>query len=163
LKTLYLLRHAKSSWKNPALADFDRPLNKRGKTDAPRMAEYALKQGINPQMIISSPALRTRQTAAYFLSRLQPPVALVLEPALYECTPAAFWQVVQQCSNEVNSLLVVGHNTCLEEIVTDFIADLEKLPTCGLATLHFAIDRWEELEPKKGKLLQLVFPKMLPL
>lgn len=161
MKTLYLLRHAKSSWKNPALADFDRPLNKRGETDAPRMAEYALKQGIKPEMIISSAALRTRQTADYFFMRLQPAAALVLEPALYECSPAELWQVVQQCPNTVNSLLLVGHNTCLEEIIADFIADLEKFPTCGLATLHFSIDRWEEIAPKKGRLLNLAFPKML--
>lgn len=114
-------------------------------------------------MIVSSPALRTRQTAAYFLNRLQPTAALVLEPALYECTPAALWRVVQQCSDEVSSLLLVGHNTCLEEIAAGFMADLEKLPTCGLVTLHFATERWEMLEPKKGQLLQLAFPKMLPL
>jgi phosphohistidine phosphatase len=162
LKTLYLLRHAKSSWKYPALADFDRPLNKRGEKDAPRMADYAFQQGIRPEMIISSPALRTQLTAKYFYERLQPGTELLLEPDLYECSPKQLWQVARRFPDELQSILLVGHNTCLEDIISEYIEDLDKFPTGALATLQFDVADWQKIGAKQGKLIQLIFPKMLP-
>lgn len=161
LKTLYLLRHAKSSWKGPPLADFDRPLNNRGQINAPRMANYAFEQQIHPEIIVSSPALRTRHTAEYFHNRLLPQTELLLEPDLYECTASELWHIAKRFPDELSSVLLVGHNTCLEEIIRCFKADLVKFPTCGLATIQFSVARWQDLAPSLGTLTNLAFPKML--
>ncbi len=125
------------------------------------MADYAFNQGIRPEMIVSSPALRTLHTAKYFHQRLQPSTELLLEPDLYECSPKQLWQVARRFPNELRSILLVGHNTCLEDILAQYIEDLDKFPTAGLATLQFDITSWEKIDVHQGKLIQLAFPKML--
>lgn len=125
------------------------------------MAEFAFTQGIRPELIVSSPALRTQLTANYFYERLQPRSELLLVPELYECSPKELWQVARRFPDELQSILLVGHNTCLEDIISQYVKDLDKFPTGALATLQFDINSWEKIDLKLGKLLQLFFPKML--
>lgn len=125
------------------------------------MAEFAFTQGIRPELIVSSPALRTQLTANYFYERLQPRSELLLVPELYECSPKQLWQVARRFPDELQSILLVGHNTCLEDIISQYVKDLDKFPTGALATLQFDINSWEKIDLKLGKLLQLFFPKML--
>lgn len=125
------------------------------------MAEFAFTQGIRPELIVSSPALRTQLTANYFYERLQPSSELLLVPELYECSPKELWQVARRFPDELQSILLVGHNTCLEDIISQYVKDLDKFPTGALATLQFDINSWEKIDLKLGKLLQLFFPKML--
>lgn len=127
------------------------------------MAHYAFKQGIRPEMIVSSPAVRTQLTAHHFYERLKPSTELLLEPDLYECSPEQLWQVVRRFPEELQSIMIVGHNTCLEEILTAYLSTLSKFPTCGLATLHFSTDHWKQIEAEQGKLVHLAYPKMLSL
>lgn len=129
--------------------------------DLPHMAAHAASTSIQPDMIVSSPALRTRLTAQAFQERLQPQAALLFEPALYDCMPDELWEIVKRFPDELDQIMIVGHNTCLEEVLMKIDPKLTKFPTCGLATLQLSIDSWQEMGAKKARLSALSYPKML--
>ena len=152
-KTLYLLRHAKSSWKNMTLSDFDRPLNKRGKHDAPFMAEKMKEKGISTQVIISSPAKRAKKTAKIFSKILDS--TLHLDERLYGAEIHVMINIIQEAFEQYNEVMIVGHNPELS-MLNDTLSDKEifNIPTCGIVAIAFT-----EFKTQKGKQIFFEYPK----
>ena len=162
MKTLLILRHAKSSWKDSSLADHDRPLNKRGKQDALRMGKFLWEQELVPDRIISSTAKRTRKTAKAVAkaNRCEDKVELTQE--LYHAGPGSYLAVLQNVPDDDHRVMVVGHNPGMEALVTHLTGRMETMPTAALAHVVLSIDRWKELDYEtQGELLGLWRPKTL--
>ena len=154
-KTLYLLRHAKSSWKDFSLSDFDRPLNKRGKHDAPFMAEKMKEKGIHPESIIASPAKRAKKTAKIFSDVLE--TALFLEKKLYSADIHEMLWIIQKAFETQDTIMIVGHNPELT-LLNDTLSDKEifNIPTTGIVAITFSD---YPIEEKRGKQLFFEYPK----
>ena len=152
-KTLYLLRHAKSSWKELTLSDFDRPLNKRGKYNAPFMAEKMKEKGVKPQLIISSPAKRAKKTAKIFAEILDVP--LQLDKTLYACSSKDMIEVIHSALDTYNNVMIIGHNPELT-MVNDILSNKEifNIPTSGIVSIAF-----KNKELQKGKQIFFDYPK----
>lgn len=164
LKTLYLLRHAKSSWDDPDLGDHERPLNKRGKGDAPKMGKWLSEHMEPPQLVLCSDAARTRATIAPVLEAWQlSEDILQLESALYHAHPTGLWKLVRSCDAGIDRLMLVGHNPGF----TDFANSLSKafrtenIPTCGFVAVSFAVDDWSKVQEGEGEFETFQFPKNL--
>ncbi|OJJ20946.1 phosphohistidine phosphatase [marine bacterium AO1-C] len=162
MKTLILLRHAKSSWKDMSLADFDRPLNKRGKRDAPFMAQRFQEEGGNPDLILASPALRTKLTAEEFRQALGPTWTGKLEyqSEIYEAHYHTLLELIKLQSDDVQTLLLVGHNPGLTSLTNFFSsAYIENVPTTGIVGFELNIDQWRHLSAELASLIFFDFPK----
>ena len=163
MKTLLGLRHAKSSWKDPAVTDHDRPLNSRGKRDAPRIGKIIAAEEVRPDIILSSTAKRARRTAedvsdAVGLSGK----AVVLDSRLYLAEPAEIVDVVRNAGSDARCVLVVGHNPGLEVLVMRLTGHAEPLPTAAVAAVGLPMDSWRSLELKAmGQLEQVWRPRDL--
>ena len=163
MKTLLVLRHAKSSWKDPAVTDHDRPLNSRGKRDAPRIGKIIAAEEVRPDIILSSTAKRARRTAedvsdAVGLSGK----AVVLDSRLYLAEPAEIVNVVRNAGSDVRCVLVVGHNPGLEVLVMRLTGHAEPLPTAAVAAVSLPINSWRSLElSEMGQLQQVWRPRDL--
>ncbi len=161
MKTVYFVRHAKSSWKDAMLQDIDRPLNDRGKRDAPFMAKLLREQGLQPDKLISSPAKRAFATAKYFAEAfdISQKDILVVED-IYEAHPAEILQVVRNCQPEWNTVLIFGHNPTFTDVV-NFFADqyILNVPTCGIARVELTVDDWSEFDKNTAKLTAFHYPK----
>jgi phosphohistidine phosphatase len=161
MKRLTLLRHAKSSWKDPELADFDRPLNKRGKRDAPLMGERLAGRDQRPELIISSPARRARKTAKLIARELEiPDDRLILAMEIYEAEPETLLKVVRGLDDRWEHVLLIGHNPGLTEL-GNLLADcgMDNIPTCGVLCLDFDAENWKSLGAKSGTLIFYDTPK----
>ena len=162
MKTLLLLRHAKSSWKDAELRDHERPLNGRGKRDAPQVGRLLAEQGLVPDLIASSTARRARKTAEKVAEASGYVGALDAAAALYLATPQAIAQVIRLLPDEAGRVLLVGHNPGLEELLAELTGRHERLPTAALAHLELDIERWQDLTPQtRARLVQLQRPKEL--
>jgi phosphohistidine phosphatase len=163
MKLLHLLRHAKSSWDDPALADHDRPLAPRGLKASERIAEHVRRTKIAPELVLCSTALRTRQTLAALLPVLGSDVEIRLEDELYEAGRHELLARVRQVDDAVSSLLVIGHNPTLHELAL-FLSGradvLDRFPTGALATLAFPAD-WAVLDEGGAELQSFVVPREL--
>lgn len=159
MKTLYLLRHAKSSWKDPALADFDRPLNERGRRAAPFMGRLAKERGLTIDVIRSSPAKRARDTAELFCSSLGFDVEILHDEQIYEATPGTLLHVVSETDDRVEYLLLVGHNPGMEALIRLLTHRIEPMPTAALAVIEIPIGHWAELAPGTGTLTAVLRPR----
>jgi phosphohistidine phosphatase len=148
MKSLLILRHAKSSWKHPELTDHDRPLNKRGKRDASRMGKILRSEHLIPEAIISSTAARARVTAEAVAKASGYKGKIALTHSLYAAGPEAYLKVLHELSDHYKRVLVVGHNPGLEELLEMFTDETQILPTCTLAHVKFSIDNWIELDYK---------------
>ncbi|WP_286240011.1 SixA phosphatase family protein [Neptuniibacter halophilus] len=161
MKTLSLVRHAKSSWKDPELKDFDRPLNKRGKRDLPALSERTEQSGIRPDLILSSGARRAITTARALHSQLNlSPEQLLIVPELYEACAETLLYILQQLPNRVTHVMLVGHNPGLEilgHLLTQ--QEQEKFPTAAHMHMHLSITRWEELAAGCATLTLFDYPK----
>ena len=153
MKSLLILRHTKTSWKHPELTDHDRPLNKRGKRDAPRMGEILRSEHLIPEAIISSTAARAHATAKAVAKASGYKGKIALNLSLYSAGPEAYLKVLHELSDHYKRVLVVGHNPGLEELLEMFTDETQLMPTCTLAHVKFSIDSWIELDYKtKGQL-----------
>jgi len=153
MKSLLILRHTKTSWKHPELTDHDRPLNKRGKRDAPRMGEILRSEHLMPEAITSSTAARARATAEAVAKASGYKGKIALNRSLYAAAPEAYLKVLHELSDHYKRVLVVGHNPGLEELLEMFTDETQLMPTCTLAHVKFSIDSWIELDYKtKGQL-----------
>jgi phosphohistidine phosphatase len=162
MKTLLLLRHAKSSWGNPGLADHDRPLNKRGKRDAPRIGELLRREELVPHLIISSTARRARVTAELVAEHSGYAGSLRLEADLYAAGAEAYLEGLANLPDEYERVMVVGHNPGLEELLEAIIGGYERLPTAALAEVRLPVQRWRDLNDEtEGELVNLWRPKEL--
>jgi phosphohistidine phosphatase len=161
MKTLYLARHAKSSWKDPELSDVDRPLNKRGKKDAPFMGEVLNEKGIKPDLMVTSPARRARLTAESIAKEIgYKKKDIVVEEDLYEFSTSGLLDVIQGFDDEYNSVMIFGHNpafTTLNNSLTDQYID--NIPTCGIVCIQFDL-QWNQIESNSGKTQFFIYPKM---
>src|SRR5215207_4705324 len=161
MKTLLLLRHAKSSWDSPAQRDFERPLNERGLKAAPLMGRLLLKRKLRPDLVLSSPAERARQTAALLMEAARLASPLRFDERIYEATAARLVEVVSQVEEEVASALVVGHNPGMEELIQHLTGETRRMPTAALARITLNLDKWAKLREGAGRLEELVKPKDL--
>jgi phosphohistidine phosphatase len=147
MKTLTLVRHAKSDWGQPGLADHDRPLNERGLRDAPEMGRRIRERGAIPDLIVSSTALRARTTAGLIAEALGLDAAsVVLEERLYGSSPETILRVVGELDGEVGRVMVVAHNPGISEFAHDLTGSGGDLPTCAVVELDFDVDEWAEIE-----------------
>jgi phosphohistidine phosphatase len=167
VKTLYLLRHAKSSWKDEALPDHERPLAGRGRKAAKRVAEHMAAEGIAPALVLCSSARRTRETLDRVLPGLGGDPKVEIEDALYGAGAGKLLERVRGVPPEVPSVMLIGHNPGLEELAVSLagegerLADLRaKYPTGALATLVFP-ESWEDLRPGAAELAGFVKPREL--
>lgn len=165
---LYLLRHAKSSWSDPSLHDFDRPLNKRGQRDAPRMGAWMRKNGHQPERILCSSSMRTKQTLGGILTGLDGEFSLALLDDLYEGNAPDYLLLLRDHAEGSNNVMIIGHNTGLQEIALRLagkgesgqIADMEyKYPTSALAILDFPVNSWNDVTAASGQLVDFIKPR----
>lgn len=164
MKRLVLIRHAKSSWKDPLLGDFDRPLNKRGERDAPNMAKRLKEKKIFPDTVLSSPSFRTRATCNVFCETLNFDTSKVIfDRSLYHADTSNFYQVLSTLKDLPDTeevVLLFGHNPGLTEFSNSlFDAEIENVPTCGVVCGTLKISRWKELQPHSGVLDFFDYPK----
>ena len=158
MKALLILRHAKSSWKEPLLADYDRPLNKRGKHDTPRVDQFLREHGLVPDRIISSTAKRARKTAQAVTKAGDHDVT----PEFFHAGLAAYIAILRDVSDDYQRIMVVGHNPGLEELVTELTGLAEIMPTVAVAHISLPIEQWKDLANSvKGELINLWRPKEL--
>jgi phosphohistidine phosphatase len=161
MKTLYLVRHAKSSWKYPNLDDFERPLNKRGRKNAPFMGEVLKKLKVAPDLVISSPANRAATTARIIAAAINYPLENILySETIYEFSENILIHVVKQIDDAVNKAMVVGHNPAINGLA-NYIGDqpISNIPTCGAFCVDLDISSWAEIGEHCGKLKFFEFPK----
>jgi phosphohistidine phosphatase len=162
MKMLYVIRHAKSSWKNPLMDDFDRPLNKRGEHDAPRMGKRLKKKNITADLLLSSPAKRALTTCQEIAAVLNySPVKIKTERKLYHASEETILQVIKLCDDKHHVVMYFGHNPGLTDFVnqlTDTVID--NVPTCGIVACSLPIDSWKDLEWKQAKIEFFDYPKM---
>lgn len=161
MKTLLLLRHAKSSWDEPSLRDFDRPLAARGKRDAPRIGKALRKRGPHPELIISSPAARTRATIKAIAASARFEAEIQFEESVYGASASELIKLIRGLPREKVTAMIVGHNPGLEDLVARLTGKPERMPTAALACIEFQIDGWTDLEDGEGKLAWLLTPKQL--
>jgi phosphohistidine phosphatase len=174
-RTLLLLRHAKSSWSDPTLADFERPLNKRGQKAAPLMGKYLRKHGLVPELVLCSAARRAVETWALAGGVLAKggtaPVPAKYLRSLYLAPPSRILAALRRTPDEAESVLMVGHNPGFEHLALGLAGadsepaaqrDMEaKFPTAALAELRFEASRWRDVAPGTGKLVRFVIPRAL--
>ena len=165
MKTLLLMRHAKSSWKESSIPDHDRPLNRRGKHDAPLMGKLLRDQKMNLGLIISSTALRAETTANLIAKAIRYKGKIILDKSIYNAEPMDLLTLLSNSSDEYNSILLVGHNPTMEETVQMITNSPElTMTTCAIAHLTLSIDTWTALKEKQtfsSKLENFWTPKEL--
>jgi len=162
MKTLLVLRHAKSSWNDPALDDHERPLNKRGRRDAPRMGELVREYGLIPDVIISSNAARARLTAEAVAEAARYAGEILLDPRLYLACPADILSLLTAVRENAGTVMIIGHNPGLEELVEQLTGERQDLPTAALAQIGLPIDQWRDLKRStRGTLVGLWRPEEL--
>jgi phosphohistidine phosphatase len=160
MKKLLLCRHAKSSWDYPELADHLRPLAKRGLRDAPIMAERLLEQGIYPELILTSDAVRARETAAIFAKKLGiSPQLLKEQPQLYPASTSSILNLVKSVSDNIQTVFVFGHNPGFNDFIHHFGGNIGNLPTSGVYGIKFDTIHWAEIHPKNGEFWYYDYPK----
>jgi len=161
MKTLYLLRHAKSSWKDPELQDFDRPLNGCGREAAPLVGRLIRKKKLKVDLMLSSPAARARQTATLVKESAGLSADLLYDERIYEADAARLLEVVMQAAESADSLMLVGHNPGMEELLTLLTGEGQAMPTAALACVALDVEKWMKARAQAGRLEWLVRPKEL--
>jgi phosphohistidine phosphatase len=161
MKTLLLLRHAKSDWDDPSLRDFDRPLAARGERDAPRIGKAFRKRVPVPDLIISSPAARARATIEAVIKAAKLNLRIRFDEAVYGASSSELMTLIRRLPDESACVLLVGHNPGFEDMVERLTGSHERMPTAALACIEFQIDRWEDVKDGEGKLAWLLTPKQL--
>ena len=161
MRTLYLLRHAKSSWKDANLADFDRPLSGRGRRAAETVGLFLKEKEITFDLVVSSPAVRARQTIEIVLRSAKQRPELRFDERIYEATVGRLLEIVSQLENEHKAVLLVGHNPGMQELLALLTGQSEEYRTAALTKITFKNLKWAEVGNKKGSLEWLVKPKEL--
>jgi phosphohistidine phosphatase len=163
LKTVFLIRHAKSDWADSSLNDFDRPLNERGKRDAPLMAQHLLDKKINIDLFVSSPAKRARKTAEIFVKEFgREKETIFFHESLYLASAPVFFDMISKTNDSVNSIAVFSHNPG----ITDFAnllthARIDDIPTCGIFAVKIKADSWKEFEEAEKEFWFFDYPKAI--
>lgn len=169
--TLSLLRHAKSSWDDRALDDHERPLAKRGTKAAPEVARYIKAEGLVPDLVLCSTAVRTRATLALLVAELGPPApAIRFEDALYLAPSDVILSRIRAVETGVRHVMVIGHNPGMHALALELVGDGDRktvaslateFPTAALAVFAFDVGRWSEIGAASGRLERFVTPRRL--
>jgi len=159
MKTIFLLRHAKSSWENSDLSDFDRPLNQRGLETAPFMGEIIFKNQFQIDLIVSSPATRARQTAILVKEAAKINGEIEYDDGIYEASPPRLVKVLSEIAEKYQSAMLVGHNPGMEGLVKFLAGEIQPMPTAALAVINLKIDKWNEINADCGTLRTLLRPR----
>jgi phosphohistidine phosphatase len=162
MKTVLLMRHAKSSWKDPNLADHDRPLNKRGKRDATRMGNLLIEEDLTPDAIYCSTAKRAKSTVDGLLKVCDFDGEVTYTGSLYHGGSEDFFEILSNLPDEIQSVMLVGHNPDMEYFL-DLICDVqEQMPTGAIAVITFSVENWDEItDEEAGELVHLWKPREL--
>jgi phosphohistidine phosphatase len=161
MKKLYLIRHAKSSWKERNLRDFDRPLNKRGNRDAPYMGNLLRQKGVSPSLIISSPAKRAITTANKIANEIGYNYeSIIKNENIYEASAGEIIDIINSIEDEHETAMLFGHNPGFT-MVANYLSNqrIDNIPTCGIAYIEFPFDSWSSVEVGTGKLIEFEYPK----
>lgn len=161
MKKLLLLRHGKSEKLDSGIADFDRPLNNRGKKAASLVGSFIGKKKIQPDLVISSPAERARQTAALAIKAAGINADLRFDERIYEANAAQLLNVVKQIDESANIALLVGHNPAFEDLQSDLTGHVRHMPTAALAFLSMNIEKWSDVRERCAELKWMITPKEL--
>lgn len=159
MKTLFVLRHAKSSWDDAALTDFDRPLNDRGRKAAPFIGEKMRGLGLFPDLMVCSPAARAKQTAILVSRSAGLNLDILYDSRIYEASASALSKVVGERGGSAERLMLVGHNPGIESLITWLTGRTEPMPTAALAEITLDVVDWEGLAPQLGSLIRVIRPK----
>ena len=161
MKNLLLIRHAKSSWSNLALSDFDRPLNDRGKHDAPMMAKRMADRKVFPDLLVSSTANRAITTARMMCDALKyKPKHIKEVPDLYHASPETFASVISSLPNEHDTIALYSHNPGITHYCNQLgVASLDNMPTCGVFAVHAITDDWSGFAEAEKRFWFFDFPK----
>lgn len=162
MKELFIIRHAKSSWNNAAMDDFDRPLNERGNNDAPRMAKMLYKKGVRIDLIISSTANRALSTAGYFAKEMgikKPDIHSY--DKLYHAPAHVYYDVIEEINNDYHAIAIFAHNPG----ITDFVNSLsettiDNMPTCGIFAVKINIQHWNDFREAEKNFWFFESPRM---
>jgi phosphohistidine phosphatase len=162
MKTLYLIRHAKSSWDNVSLNDFDRPLNERGKTDAPKMATRLRKKNIKIDAFISSPAKRAKKTAEYFIEEFdRNPDEIIFISSLYDASANDFNAAIKTIDDKYKSVALFSHNPGITQFANELFngANLDNMPTCSVFSVKGDVEKWKDFAKVKKEFVFFDYPK----
>lgn len=160
MKKLFLIRHAKSDWSNLLLDDFDRALNNRGLKDAPFMAKLLKDKNIIPDLIISSPALRTKLTIEILLKEMTLEQDIIYDKNIYEAPYLNLKKVINNVDVKINTLFLIGHNPGLCDLANSLCKEsFENIPTCGIIELDFNTNFWSDISKENSKLISFEYPK----
>lgn len=161
MKQLTLVRHAKSSWKEKGQDDFDRPLNERGKRDAPMMGRRLAQTHIAPDLIVSSPAKRAITTARIIADAIGYTTSnIVLNKMIYEAELKDLFKVINGFDDHAQHVMLFGHNPGLTELTIYLtIAPIDNVPTCGVVRVELAVDTWADVKQGSGTLIEFDYPK----
>ncbi|MBX9695875.1 MAG: histidine phosphatase family protein [Cyanobacteria bacterium] len=162
MKHLFLLRHAKSSWDDLDLSDFDRPLNNRGEKAAPRIGKEMKKRAVTPDLILCSPSRRTKETLNLVVESAElvsAPVSFCDE--IYEASVKDLLRVLHKQNKSHGSILMIGHNPGMESLLLDLTGEFEHFPTAALASIDIEVDSWKDLSRGVGQLKWILRPKEL--
>jgi phosphohistidine phosphatase len=163
MKSLLLVRHAKSSWDSPSLSDFDRPLNNRGLRDAPMMARRMKERKIRIDSFVSSTANRAFSTAIFFAEAFGvKDSGIVKVPRLYHAAPDTFRDVIAQLNNDWQTAALFSHNPGITEFVNELdVARIDNMPTCAVFGVHAMCEHWQDFEKAEKRFWLFDYPKNL--
>lgn len=159
MKTIFLLRHAKSSWDDTSLSDFERPLNGRGLNAASFMGELIARRGFIPATIVSSPANRAAKTAALVKESAGINTDIKFDDRIYEASPNTLRQVISGLDDSFDSAMIVGHNPGTEGFIRYLTGRVETMPTAALAVIELNIENWLGIDADTGRIIEIVRPK----
>ncbi|MEK6658533.1 MAG: histidine phosphatase family protein [Campylobacterota bacterium] len=161
MKKLYIIRHAKSSRKDEVINDFDRPLNKRGKQNAPFMGKRLKENGIMPDIIVSSPALRAKTTAKLIAKEIKYAKDILFNQDIYESSPSTLHEILTKIDDKCGILFLVGHNPSLNMLAEYYVDFSQNIPTSGVVEIEFDCDKWADISAKNAKLISFDYPKKI--
>ncbi len=162
MKTLLLIRHAKSSWTDPDMDDFDRPLNKRGKVNAPEMAERLKQRGVLPELLIASPAKRTKSTAKIMAKEWNyPRQAILFEEELYLCYASTFLKVITRIDDDFDAVAIFAHNPGITDFANYLTEEIriDNVPTTGIFAIQADTNSWTDFDRAGKKFLFFDYPR----
>jgi len=162
MKRFFILRHAKSSWKDTGISDHSRPLNKRGRKAAPRMGQLIFEQDLVPDLIMSSTAVRARETAEFVAEASGYEGEIIYREDFYHAWPNDYVDALRNLSDDIDLVMFVGHNPGMELLLEMLTGAVEHFPTAALALIRLPIDQWSMLNDEtEGELLEFWIPRSL--
>jgi len=160
MKRLFLIRHAKSSWDDATLADQDRPLNERGRRDAPKIGGRLARREVKPDLILSSPALRALTTTKIIAGKLDyKRKHIVIDDRLYAAEADDLLEVIHELDDRLQCVMIVGHNPELSELAQRLCGEISHLPTCAVAEFGFALTSWSDIGTCPAATVAFDYPK----